>query len=309
MLIVTAPALRWSDLASSDVPNLEQFLAHSSVGLLSLRTLGARTSLGEGYVTIGSGNRASVSTAIAGLALEPTEHFEEGTAAQAYARRTGIDPTGQLLHLGYPAIARLNSGYLYGAEPGALGAALLDAGRSIGVVANGDLGIALPADPVPTEPTPPDTPAGEEETPPPDAAAPDEPATDEPTDPGPVTDSEDPSTPQRSFADTDYGRAAALWWASTTRARCPTVRQTASSCAIPPPPTASATTAPTSSTPSRRCGRTSTWRSSSCRTSTEPTPTGARPLAPPPTGCGRRRWRRRTISSAPCSRLRVRTRP
>lgn len=181
VLIVTTPALRWADLAEYELPNLEAFMAESSVAMLSLRTLGSRTSIGEGYVTIGAGNRASASAALAGLALEPHERFEEGTAEQAFERRTGVQPTGELLHLAFPSIDRTNDGYLYGSEVGALAATLAEAGRTMGVVANADLGIGLStqsAGPEPTSPTAPD----EDEVPPWVAA----------------------------LVDSDFGRAAAL---------------------------------------------------------------------------------------------------
>src|SRR3546814_11082667 len=56
VLVVTAPALRWADLVEHDLPNLEGWLADASVAMLSLRTLGARTGIGQGYVPIGPGH-------------------------------------------------------------------------------------------------------------------------------------------------------------------------------------------------------------------------------------------------------------
>ncbi|MDZ7676336.1 MAG: hypothetical protein U5K30_14870 [Acidimicrobiales bacterium] len=151
VVVVTAPGLTWDDLVEHDLPTLERFLSDATVAMLSLRTIGARTSTAEGYATFGAGNRASAGTSAAGLALEPDEWFEEGTAAQTYERRTGRAGTGALLHLGFPAIERLNDRFLYGAEPGALGQAMLDAGRSVGVVANADLGVGPPLEDAPIE--------------------------------------------------------------------------------------------------------------------------------------------------------------
>jgi len=145
VLVVTAPALRWDDLVDHDLPNMERWLGRASVAMASLRTLGARTTIGEGYATIGAGNRASAPPAVAGLALGPTERFEAGTAGQAFARRTGRPPAGELLHLGIPTLARANDRYLYGAEPGALAAVLADGGHDVGVVANGDTGLPATA--------------------------------------------------------------------------------------------------------------------------------------------------------------------
>ncbi|WP_436796121.1 hypothetical protein [Actinospongicola halichondriae] len=208
VLVVTTPSLRWADLAEQDLPNLEGFLADADVAKASLRTIGARTSIGEGYVTLGAGNRGSVSSADAGLALEPYERFEEGTAAQAYKRRTGDSPVGVLLHLGFPAIERLNNRFLYGAEPGSLGQALADAGRSIGVITNADLGASPPPEEPQVEEPSPDLPEGEE-TPPEEEMDPEEPIEEEPVEPPDVVDSED-DTVATVLSDGDYGRAAAL---------------------------------------------------------------------------------------------------
>ena len=177
VLVVSAPALRWVDLVEHDLPNIEAWMADATVAMLSLRTLGARTGIGEGYVTIGSGNRASVSASIAGEALEPTERIEGGTAHHAYERRTGVEASGEVLHPSYPDIARANDRYAYGAKPGALAATLAEGGRTVGLVANADLGLGLAPDaaasPTPVE----DVPAGEE----PDAGVAEEEAAEDPS--------------------------------------------------------------------------------------------------------------------------------
>lgn len=145
VLVVTAPALRWADLAedAAVLPEIDAFLRQASTALLSLRTIGARTTLGEAYITINSGNRASARRTIAGLALEPHEAFEAGTAADAYERRTASPPTGEVLHLGWPSILQTNDRFRYGAEPGSFGRILARAGRVPAVVANGDAGLAV----------------------------------------------------------------------------------------------------------------------------------------------------------------------
>ncbi len=151
VLVVTAPALRWADLAGSspELPNIESFVEGSTTAMMSLRTIGARTNLGEAYVTMSAGNRGSVRRTIAGLALEPDEPFEAGSAAAAYERRTGTAPTGEVLHLGWPSVEQTNARFRYGAEPGALGQQLVDAGLVPGVVANGDAGLAVVTTPDP----------------------------------------------------------------------------------------------------------------------------------------------------------------
>ena len=71
------------------------------------------------------------------------EHVGAGTAAQAFARRTGADVSRGLVHLGLPQIVEANESTDFEAEVGALGDALADAGYSRAVVANGD-GVELP---------------------------------------------------------------------------------------------------------------------------------------------------------------------
>lgn len=210
VLVVSAPALRWVDLVDHDLPNLEAFMSDSTVAMLSLRTLGARTSIGEGYITMGAGNRASASASLAGLALEPGERFEEGIAAHAFERRTTIEPSGELLHVGFPSIERVNNRYLYGAEPGILAQTLAEESLVVGAVANADLGIGLQADPLETEPAAPDEPVGEEDVPP-EEEEPEDPESEEPVEAEGVVDSEDEEAGAvNPLVDSDYGRAAAL---------------------------------------------------------------------------------------------------
>lgn len=139
VLIVSIPRLTWPQIVDRDVPNIERFMAESAVGDLSLRTIGPRTSLGEGYITMGAGNRAGVREADAGRMLSAADLYENGTAADAYRRRTGWAPEGKLLQLSIAAIKATNSRYLYGAEPGALGEALADDGYRTSVIGNDDV--------------------------------------------------------------------------------------------------------------------------------------------------------------------------
>lgn len=139
VLIVAVPRLTWQDVVDHELPNLDRFLAESAVGDLSLRTIGPRTSLGEGYASIGAGNRAGVRDADAGRFLAPGERYENGTAAEAYVRRTGWEVEGALLQLSISSILALNDRFLYGAEPGALGEALDDAGRTTVAIGTDDL--------------------------------------------------------------------------------------------------------------------------------------------------------------------------
>lgn len=141
VLVVSIPRLAWDQVIDNQPEHLTRFLEQSAVGNLSLRTIGARTALGEAYLTMGAGNRAGVRDEDSGRMLDPEDRFENGTARDAYIRRTGRVPDDSaLLQLSIPAIQALNDRYTYGAEPGALGSMLADAGIVAALVANADLG-------------------------------------------------------------------------------------------------------------------------------------------------------------------------
>jgi hypothetical protein len=102
---------------------------------VSVRTVGADTSLAEGYATIGAGNRAA-DVEQAGTAYDSDEQLESGTAADVYERRTAARATGAVLHLAAPAMASRNESLFYGTDPGSLGSALAAADLQIGVIGN-----------------------------------------------------------------------------------------------------------------------------------------------------------------------------
>lgn len=139
VLIVSYPATTWDRVRESDPPNLLALLEQGAVASMSLRTIGPTTSIGEGYVTIGAGNRAGVEDAIAGLALPPPAAYEGDAAVQVFERRCGCSSEGaSVLQLGMPRINRQNDGYLYDAQAGAMATALAEAGHPTAVVGNAD---------------------------------------------------------------------------------------------------------------------------------------------------------------------------
>ena len=138
VLILSLPRLRWEDVAESDMPALQELLGKGSVANLSVRTIGPRTSPGEGYATVGAGNRAAVPELDAGNGLQRDESDFEGDGLAVFTRRMGEPPRGDVFTISYPAIKAANDRLLYGAEPGALGAALREADRPTAVVGNAD---------------------------------------------------------------------------------------------------------------------------------------------------------------------------
>ena len=71
--------------------------------------------------------------------LEPDEDFFGTPAGAVFARNTGVARVGRgLLAFGFPALVSRNDRLDYGAEIGALGQALADAGVPRAVIANAD---------------------------------------------------------------------------------------------------------------------------------------------------------------------------
>lgn len=138
VMIISVPRLTWELLAGEEPEHLMEFLGESPVGNMSLRTIGPRTALGAAYTTIGAGNRAGVNNADAGRVMRVTDRFENGSAGDAFNRRTGEVTEAEIIHLSIESVQARNSRYLYGAEPGALGSALVEAGIRPVVIANTD---------------------------------------------------------------------------------------------------------------------------------------------------------------------------
>jgi hypothetical protein len=140
VLIVSLPYVSWSDLEGrDDLPDLTNLLDESAVANLSIRAPTIRPDLAGGYATLSAGDKAVGSgTAEDGAAFDVDEHVGAGTAVQAFRRRTGIDATRGLVHLGLPRIDEANEDTEYEADVGALGDALAGAGHSRAVIANGD---------------------------------------------------------------------------------------------------------------------------------------------------------------------------
>lgn len=149
VLLVSYPGLQWDDVLEHRPPALLGLLERSAVASMSVRAIGPVTSLGEAYTTIGAGNRANAEDVMAGQAYSPLATVEGDAAADVFARRCGCSANdAAVLHLGMPRVIRSNERLLYGAEPGALGAAITRAGGVTAVVANADRTIGAVGDSV-----------------------------------------------------------------------------------------------------------------------------------------------------------------
>ena len=147
VLIVSMPRLVWQDVADQAPPNLVSLLERSAVASLSVRAIGPRTDLGEGYLTLGAGNRARVHRDRAGDAVDADEMIGPSTGAELYRAVTGEDPgSASVLSLAIGEAVADADRLLYGSAPGAMGEAISDAGLSAAVIANADGGPPLGAD-------------------------------------------------------------------------------------------------------------------------------------------------------------------
>lgn len=117
IVVVSVPGLRWQDLEAVATPHVDALIGDSAV--LSVRAIGTRTSLLEGYASFGAGNR-----------LEPPELRSVAVTGSCAAE--------------LPALLRDDpQRHLTGAEPGALGDALRGAGRTTAVFGGNDAIAAL----------------------------------------------------------------------------------------------------------------------------------------------------------------------
>lgn len=140
VLIISAPRLVWQDIVDHDPPALTALFERSAVASMSIRAIGPRTDIGEGYITIGAGNRARVDRVTAGDALGVNEVLDGRSGAELYELATGWRPDGDVVHLAADEARQDADDLLYGAEPGAAGGALRAAGHPTVVIANADGG-------------------------------------------------------------------------------------------------------------------------------------------------------------------------
>lgn len=141
VLVISLPAVAWQDIQArkDQLPNLIRLLDHSAIGGLTTRAIDRKTTLADGYVTLGAGTRSvGTETNTDGEGFGVNEPFGDTTAGQVFERRTGRDPRGGLVNLGIAGIVDKNKKELFDAEVGALGDKLASADWSRAVIANGD---------------------------------------------------------------------------------------------------------------------------------------------------------------------------
>jgi hypothetical protein len=141
VLILSLPGTTWAQVRDAQMPNLDRLLAGSAVASCSVRAVHRTTQPGEGYATIGAGTAVGGVEGLDNLAFQAGEPFEEGTAAEAFTRRAGQGPSGEVLSMAALPLAADAARRHRGAEIGALAHSLAAAGVHRAVVANADLSL------------------------------------------------------------------------------------------------------------------------------------------------------------------------
>jgi hypothetical protein len=131
VVIVGVPGLRWKDVTESTTPYLWELSQTASIGQMSTRSARSRTCPADGWVQLGTGNRARYPV---------PEDAVEGSCPPLPAVRPTADRGGQVD--GWNAIVAENDELAFDAVPGLLGQTVIDAGSC--VLASGD-GAALGA--------------------------------------------------------------------------------------------------------------------------------------------------------------------
>lgn len=123
VLVVTAPRLTWETVDRLRPPNLMRFFDRSALASTSVRSAKSVTSLVDGYVTLGAGNRAAAPSS---LSTEVVDRRDPDVATQraVFERQAGVKARGDAFTLSLPPIVALNVSQHYGAVPGSLGKAL-----------------------------------------------------------------------------------------------------------------------------------------------------------------------------------------
>ncbi|MGE5576347.1 MAG: hypothetical protein ACM3TT_04005 [Syntrophothermus sp.] len=139
-VLIVANAVSLADLAQAEMPAIRQLLrSNGAIALMNARTAGGYT-VENSYVTIGAGSRA-LGSEKTGLASRSRDFYLHETAGAIYERDNGyaVDPDA-IIFLDLPRLVALNRGVNHAVLLGGLGGALKEAGKTVAVLGNSDLG-------------------------------------------------------------------------------------------------------------------------------------------------------------------------
>lgn len=138
LLVVSLPGLTWSEVADLELGSLERLLQDAAMADLAPRSVSARATPGDAYLTISAGARTTTERLVDGQVLALDEQSSGSAAGEIFTRRTGITPSGPFVSLSWPALVRKNDAEPYDAELGLLGEQLARAGLRTSVIGNAD---------------------------------------------------------------------------------------------------------------------------------------------------------------------------
>lgn len=138
VLLISVPGLTWAEVRDHDLPTIEALLERSALADMAPRGVSPRSTPGAAYLTISAGSRAIGDNVVDGQQLALGEQAGGSSAGDIFARRTGVEPDGEYVALGWPTLERRNARQPYDARLGLLADTLLEAGLGIEVIGNAD---------------------------------------------------------------------------------------------------------------------------------------------------------------------------
>jgi hypothetical protein len=138
LFIFSVPGLTWETTADHDLPALDAFFETAAIADMAPRSVLSRSGPGEAYLTISAGSRAASEDLVEGQVLAAHEGDQLTPAGEVFLRRTGVDPDGEFVAVGWPQLVRANDAQPYDAVLGLLARSLQDDGVATAVIANAD---------------------------------------------------------------------------------------------------------------------------------------------------------------------------
>jgi hypothetical protein len=139
-ILVVIDRIAWEDIIKTDLPNIKQIATKSAVGLMTTNPAASLPRTPENtYTTIGAGSKVN-GTTVAGLAMNADEQYENGDAASAFTRSTGLPvKDNKIVHLGITGMREWNQTLKYDHEIGAIGTILHQNNKKTAVIGNSDI--------------------------------------------------------------------------------------------------------------------------------------------------------------------------
>ena len=144
VVLVMTPYLQWSDI-TTQTPALYALASEGAVGNINVRNRNRSATIPgtaeQGALTFSSGAWAAMDSA-APSAYSVNEPYNEGTAAEAFTRLTGMTPSGaDIVFLGLPRVLRQSvAAATLDVVPGTLGGEIVAGGGVTAAIGNGDPG-------------------------------------------------------------------------------------------------------------------------------------------------------------------------